>query len=226
MCLYPGCPSTPRAPNTHDLACRKSRDEPVCRLRSGELGGGGRCQGVVSSGGIVSRGRGHFPAHGDKLRVRGQDSGPRRRRLSPFGRTRTRPHRNVPERAALERAALSPTASTVLGRANGHPRATVGAESGRTTTRARTVTVRALGLERVTGIEPALSAWEAEVLPLNYTRVAPVDVRPRCVRKSNPDSGRLRKSACGGASGGRAGSALASRLSHGFPDVFIGVMSA
>ena len=24
--------------------------------------------------------------------------------------------------------------------------------------------------ERVTGIEPALSAWEAEVLPLNYTR--------------------------------------------------------
>ena len=86
--------------------------------------------------------------------------------------------------------------------------------------------VRALGLERVTGIEPALSAWEAEVLPLNYTRVAPVDVRPRCVRKSNPDSGRLRKSACAGASGGRAGSALASRLSHGFPDVFIGVMSA
>ena len=27
-------------------------------------------------------------------------------------------------------------------------------------------------MERVTGIEPALSAWEAEVLPLNYTRVA------------------------------------------------------
>src|SRR5699024_3144284 len=26
-------------------------------------------------------------------------------------------------------------------------------------------------LERVKGIEPALSAWEAEVLPLNYTRV-------------------------------------------------------
>ena len=25
--------------------------------------------------------------------------------------------------------------------------------------------------ERVTGIEPALSAWEADVLPLNYTRV-------------------------------------------------------
>jgi hypothetical protein len=28
----------------------------------------------------------------------------------------------------------------------------------------------ALRLERVTGIEPALSAWEADVLPLNYTR--------------------------------------------------------
>jgi hypothetical protein len=28
------------------------------------------------------------------------------------------------------------------------------------------------GLERVTGIEPALSAWEADVLPLNYTRAS------------------------------------------------------
>jgi hypothetical protein len=26
-------------------------------------------------------------------------------------------------------------------------------------------------VERVTGIEPALLAWEANVLPLNYTRV-------------------------------------------------------
>jgi hypothetical protein len=26
-------------------------------------------------------------------------------------------------------------------------------------------------VERVTGIEPAFSAWEADVLPLNYTRV-------------------------------------------------------
>ena len=26
-------------------------------------------------------------------------------------------------------------------------------------------------MERVTGIEPALSAWEADVLPLNYTRM-------------------------------------------------------
>src|ERR1700722_11241033 len=31
---------------------------------------------------------------------------------------------------------------------------------------------RALTLERVTGIEPALSAWEADVLPLNYTRAS------------------------------------------------------
>jgi hypothetical protein len=31
-------------------------------------------------------------------------------------------------------------------------------------------------LERVVGIEPTLSAWEAEVLPLNYTRV-PQDSR-------------------------------------------------
>ena len=32
--------------------------------------------------------------------------------------------------------------------------------------------------ERVTGIEPAFSAWEADVLPLNYTRV-----RTRTVRR-------------------------------------------
>ncbi len=32
------------------------------------------------------------------------------------------------------------------------------------------VLTRAFRLERVTGIEPALSAWEADVLPLNYTR--------------------------------------------------------
>ena len=28
----------------------------------------------------------------------------------------------------------------------------------------------AIKMERVMGIEPTLSAWEAEVLPLNYTR--------------------------------------------------------
>ena len=29
-------------------------------------------------------------------------------------------------------------------------------------------------VERATGIEPAFSAWEADVLPLNYARVAGV----------------------------------------------------
>ncbi len=29
------------------------------------------------------------------------------------------------------------------------------------------------GVERVRGIEPPLSAWEADVLPLNYTRERP-----------------------------------------------------
>ena len=32
---------------------------------------------------------------------------------------------------------------------------------------------RGSSVERVTGIEPALSAWEADVLPLNYTRDGP-----------------------------------------------------
>ena len=31
-------------------------------------------------------------------------------------------------------------------------------------------------VERVTGIEPALQAWEARVLPLNYTRDAAPDM--------------------------------------------------
>jgi hypothetical protein len=30
---------------------------------------------------------------------------------------------------------------------------------------------RRLNLERVKGIEPSRSAWKAEVLPLNYTRI-------------------------------------------------------
>ena len=30
---------------------------------------------------------------------------------------------------------------------------------------------RTVGLERVKGIEPSYAAWEAAVLPLNYTRV-------------------------------------------------------
>src|SRR5450756_1732232 len=40
-------------------------------------------------------------------------------------------------------------------------------------------------VERVTGIEPALSAWEADVLPLNYTRMAPTGIPHRRGRQSN-----------------------------------------
>ena len=38
-------------------------------------------------------------------------------------------------------------------------------------------------MERVAGIEPASSAWKAEVLPLNYTRgIGPRDLTPqRCL---------------------------------------------
>ncbi len=32
-------------------------------------------------------------------------------------------------------------------------------------------------MERVTGIEPAFSAWEADVLPLNYTRKVSATLR-------------------------------------------------
>ena len=39
--------------------------------------------------------------------------------------------------------------------------------------------------ERVTGIEPALSAWEADVLPLNYTRSC--TDRSRSMRFIMPD---------------------------------------
>ena len=44
-------------------------------------------------------------------------------------------------------------------------------------------------LERVTGIEPALSAWEADVLPLNYTRVIgnSPPTGPLYRRRSRPD---------------------------------------
>ena len=46
-----------------------------------------------------------------------------------------------------------------------------------------TPTLRAARAERVAGIEPALSAWKAEVLPLNYTRLHPpkssVDSSPK-----------------------------------------------
>ncbi len=35
---------------------------------------------------------------------------------------------------------------------------------------ARLVRMPGIGLERVKGIEPSYAAWEAAVLPLNYTR--------------------------------------------------------
>ncbi len=39
---------------------------------------------------------------------------------------------------------------------------------------------RGFSRERATGIEPAFSAWEADVLPLNYARVAEVNpLRPK-----------------------------------------------
>src|ERR1700727_1978889 len=37
-------------------------------------------------------------------------------------------------------------------------------------------------LERMTGIEPALSAWEADVLPLNYIRRVALPVLDGCQR--------------------------------------------
>ena len=37
---------------------------------------------------------------------------------------------------------------------------------------------RAFTMERVTGIEPAFSAWEADVLPLNYTRGTSCRIQP------------------------------------------------
>ncbi len=43
-------------------------------------------------------------------------------------------------------------------------------------------------VERVTRIELALSAWEADVLPLNYTRAEePEDTGPRCGPVTRPD---------------------------------------
>ena len=47
---------------------------------------------------------------------------------------------------------------------------------------------RLLKLERVMGIEPTPSAWKAEVLPLNYTRLTltgSIRTRPVC-RRDHP----------------------------------------
>ncbi len=53
---------------------------------------------------------------------------------------------------------------TLMARRDGY-----GASKNRTQVRTAFLTW-AFCSERVTGIEPALSAWEADVLPLNYTR--------------------------------------------------------
>jgi hypothetical protein len=41
-------------------------------------------------------------------------------------------------------------------------------------------------MERVRGIEPLLSAWKAEVLPLNYTRMKKMDGRDDTIRTCDP----------------------------------------
>ena len=182
--------------------------------RGGVKGGGVLRRGHSARSGTFSSGWGHVTRAGTGILSPTASSVPVRKDTHPAVQKCPRP--------------CSPvlTASNAPGPTSCHLEAAVGAEPGRATTRARTVMVRALGLERVTGIEPALSAWEAEVLPLNYTRVAPVDVRPRCVRKSNPDSGRLRKSACAGVSRTASATPSPTTLANGFPDVFLGVMSA
>lgn len=42
-------------------------------------------------------------------------------------------------------------------------------------------------LERITGIEPAYSAWEADILPLNHIRVLPI-INPKLL-KINTENG-------------------------------------
>jgi hypothetical protein len=41
-------------------------------------------------------------------------------------------------------------------------------------------------MERVRGIEPLLSAWKAEVLPLNYTRIKEISGRDDTIRTCDP----------------------------------------
>ena len=49
-------------------------------------------------------------------------------------------------------------------------------------------------MERVTGIEPALSAWEADVLPLNYTRATGLPAAEKSI--SDPGARNHAGSAC------------------------------
>jgi uncharacterized membrane protein len=59
-------------------------------------------------------------------------------------------------------------------------------------------------VERVTGIEPALSAWEADVLPLNYTR-GPLRLEPLRAEPRLPyaEPGQPRRALTGGQADGR-----------------------
>ena len=50
----------------------------------------------------------------------------------------------------------------------------------------RLLTAEREALERVTRIELALSAWEADVLPLNYTRERPPDYLAAALRRYGP----------------------------------------
>ena len=43
-------------------------------------------------------------------------------------------------------------------------------------------------MERMVGIEPATSAWEADVLPLNYTRIWKGAVFNRIQRRAGADN--------------------------------------
>ena len=69
-------------------------------------------------------------------------------------------------------------------------------ESPRHTARAPVCAFRrreALKPERVTGIEPAFTAWEAVILPLNYTRMIVLSLHER----AGTSSGRGRAGAAG-----------------------------
>ena len=68
-------------------------------------------------------------------------------------------------------------------------------------------------LERMTGIEPALSAWEADVLPLNYIRLTRHFVRLcRCLISTVPRASERRNIRLAHV-GPRRVSALAARFS-------------
>ncbi len=147
--LTPGPPTAEPGVARH-VTVAVARDLPARRRHPIELSflGGVRSEGLRS--GIL----GHSTARSLRACSTGPGSVPRPARRGLPGRCRRRP---APVPGGRPTTCLPP----------GHDE------------RARTGPVRALSkAERVTGIEPALSAWEAEVLPLNYTRAAPVAFAP------------------------------------------------